>query len=181
MSLDLTIYGKETRKVTGTGVFVRSNGTIYELQTLEEVKDALPDSDISHIQVREYETNQICDLNMTHNLTDMARHIPCGKTDAYHLLWHPELIWPEHMFTKHYETEYFSGEAEYMRLHVEWVKCVDEAWKYAAGHEEELSAFNPDNGWGCYEQLLGAMKKIRTALSTVPEADYPDCYIDISV
>ena len=175
MSLDLSIYGNETRKVIGTGVFVRRNGSMYELQTLEEVKAEFPDADLSNIRIHEYETRLICELSITHNLGKMARHIPCGKTDVYHLLWHPGEIWPEHTNERYFD------EAECMRLHREWVQCVDEAWKYAADHEEELSVFNPDNGWGTYEVLLGALKKIRAALSMLTEVDYPTCYIDVSV
>jgi hypothetical protein len=112
MSLDLYIRSHHPVKHRGTGVFIRDNGQTRELKTVEEVKAHFPDADTSDIDIREWEDDELFHCNMTHNLTEMASHVPIEGTDgvvtlprdyernkpdfkpeplsAYNLLWHPE-------------------------------------------------------------------------------------------
>ena len=63
-------------KHRGTGVFIRDNGQTRELKTVEEVKAHFPDADTSDIDIREWEDDELFHCNMTHNLTEMASHVP---------------------------------------------------------------------------------------------------------
>ena len=112
MSLDLYIYSRRPVRHQGTGVFVRDNGQTRELKTIDEVRQHFPDAELSDIHVTDYEDNELFHMNLTHNLTEMASHVPIAGTDghlslpqdyerdepsfspkpltAYNLLWHPE-------------------------------------------------------------------------------------------
>lgn len=113
MSLDLYIHSARPVKHHSMGVFVRDNGMTRELQTVEEVRAHFPDvTNLDDIRIQEYEDDEYFHCNMTHNLTEMASHVPISGTDghvalpdpdlkdggrdagkpltAYHLLWHPE-------------------------------------------------------------------------------------------
>ena len=112
MSLDLHIYSSRPVRHQGTGVFVRDNGQTRELKTIDEVRRHFPDADLSDIHVTDYEDDKLFHLNLTHNLKDMASHVPIAGAEghltlprdyerdkpdfkpepltAYNLLWHPE-------------------------------------------------------------------------------------------
>ena len=82
MSLDLYIRSHHPVKHRGTGVFVRDNGQTRELKTIDEVKAHFPDADTSDIDIREWEDDELFHCNMTHNLTEMASHVPIEGTDG---------------------------------------------------------------------------------------------------
>ena len=82
MSLDLYIRSHHPVKHRGTGIFIRDNGQTRELKTIEEVKAHFPDADISGINIREWEDDELFHCNMTHNLTEMASHVPIDGTDG---------------------------------------------------------------------------------------------------
>ena len=138
MSLDLYIKAKTPVRKRGTGVYVRENGQTVELKTMEEVKAHFPDADLSHFKVYEYEDENFWHGNITHNMGKMASKVPIEGTELtlYDLLWRPD----EHGI----ET---AGSPGYR----EWVL---KGYHYLRGHREKLIPFNPENGWGNYEQLL---------------------------
>lgn len=147
MSLDLYLITKQKREHVGTGVMVRKDGKTVELQTIEEVKAHFPDMDTSEIEERVYETNNLFDENITHNLGKMADNVPCneGKNTLYHLLWRPD----DHGF---------NIVTEQYRLY------VAECFAYMLTHRTELMQYNPKNGWGTFEGLYNFTLKLAEAL-----------------
>ena len=79
MSLDLHIKSKTPILKHGTGVYVREKGGTRELESLAEVRKYFPDADISHIKEFDYETDDMWHGNITHNMTEMADHVPIGE------------------------------------------------------------------------------------------------------
>ena len=138
MSLDLYIVSPEPVVKRGTGVYVREYGQNVELKTLSEVRAHFPNADLSRIREYEYTDNDYWHGNITHNMCEMARHVPIEGTEMslYDLLWHPEHFG----FTKAGSVGYRSG--------------VLKGYIHLKNHQEELISFNPDNKWGNYEQLL---------------------------
>lgn len=177
MSLDLYVKTKNPILSSGTGVFVRENGRTFELKTVEDVRSRFPDADLSNISVDTGETFEFFHINLTHNLTEMASHIPCGNHSAYELLWHPERMWGECDVKKYIEEWNYTEEG--WKLRPEWVSMLEEAMKYALKHEKELSAYNPDNGWGSYEQFRDALCELFAKV--YPIEDYDNYYIVASV
>lgn len=92
----------------------------------------------------------------------MAEHIPVieavgtpeGKNNAYYLLWRPE---------EFFNTTYPIC-LEVMQAHLE------AALYYMLRHEETLSQYNPDNGWGHYENLVYCLPQYIRACYKWPEA-----------
>ena len=138
MSLDLYIISPEPVVKRGTGVFIRRNGQNFELKTLEEVKQCFPNSDLSRISVYEYADEYYWHGNITHNMNEMARHVPIEGSDQtlYDLLWRPE------------EQGFLAAGSRGYR------EAVLKGYLYLRGHSENLAQFNPDNGWGDYDLLL---------------------------
>lgn len=134
MSLD--IYLKSPRKIKklGTGIFVRENAEVKEL-TYEEAVVKYPGADI---RLKTYETDEVWTGNITHNLTEMAEHVS-GKEGhtLYTILWHPEMI-----FT--------AGKI----LSADIIPYLESTIMVLIKDRETLKKYNPENGWGTYEQLL---------------------------
>lgn len=148
MSLDLYLRSKTPRRTSGTGVFVRKNGQNVELKTIEEVKEHFPDADLSEIEERLYETCDIFDRNITHNLTTMASNVQCGSSDydLYKLLWRPD-------------------ENGFEKVTFEYRDLVSDGLAYMLSNRASLEQFNPSNGWGSYESLLNFVIEYCKALS----------------
>ena len=138
MSLDLYIISPEPVIKHGTGVYVRENGQTLELKTIEEARAHFPDRDLSHIREYDYEDENFWHGNITHNMGKMAREVPVEGTNLtlYDLLWHPE--------DQGLNMAGAPGYREY----------VLKGFSYLRSHRKELLPFNPDNGWGNYDQLL---------------------------
>ncbi len=225
MSLDLYIKSCRPVRHRGTGVFVRDNGQTRELKTLAEVREHFPDADLTDVHVTDYEDDELFHANLTHNLTEMASHIPIAGTDgavtlprdfevrdqaradgsslpvcraqadstegqkdkpdfepkplsAYNLLWHPEtnpLLKHETLHRKDDDGE--EWDVEVTRIDAELVRQVMAVQHYTANHREELERYNPDNGWGTYDQLLRAEQDLLIALLDIPVSDYGDYFI----
>ena len=178
MSLDFHIKTK-TRKILhrGTGVHIRENGQTVELQTLEEVKAHFPDADLSGIAVNEWEDDELLHVNLTHNLTEMAQHVPVFGTDytAYDLLWHPENIKELPKETITHEDE--GWEEERITLTALYRRWFFDASFYISEHRKELERFNPENGWGSYDGLLAKTTEICHCLLNIPNEELNDYYI----
>lgn len=138
MSLDLYIIAPEPVIKHGTGVYVRENEQTLELKTKDEVRAHFPDRDLSHIQEFDYEDENFWHGNITHNMGKMAREVPVEGTNLtlYDLLWHPED-----------QGLNMAGAPGYRGY-------VLKGFIYLRSHRKELLPFNPDNGWGNYDQLL---------------------------
>ena len=146
MSLDIYLKVTEPISITRTGIFVRRNGKTEEL-SYDEAVSLYPDCEIN-----EYigETDIVFHGNITHNLGKMAKHV-----GVYNHLWKPddvgviyanELIFP-------------------LRKGIHQMKINPDKYK----------EFNPDNGWGTYENLLELMENYLNKCY-----EYPDSIIQIS-
>lgn len=147
MSLDISIKAKVPVVKNGTGIFVRENGKTKEL-TADEAKERGWDG-INMDFVSEYAWTG----NITHNLGKMASNVmPDGKPyTLYSLLW---------------GGKYKNCRDLIGKLHV----CI----LYMMMNKEELKKYNPENGWGTYEQLLEFTKEFQMAC-----IDNQDCKIEI--
>ena len=156
MSLDLYIISPEPVIKRGTGVFVRKNGQNIELKTKEEVRKHFPDSDLSRISEYEYTDEDYWHGNITHNMGKMAGHVPVEGTNLtlYDFLWKPE----EHGFLVAGSPGFRDG-----MLH---------GFLYLRGHKDSLIQYNPQNGWGDYDLLLGFTEDFLLNLIKAGD-DYP--------
>lgn len=153
MSLDITIISPEPCIVKSTGIYIRDNGSTREA-TPEECLQKFPDvfNSLNEVPVQEYETNEFWSGNITHNLGMMAGN--CLSWDdytLYDLLWRTE----EPSFDKY---KYISALSY----------CLDTLKK----DPEHFKKFNPENGWGTYEQLCDFVKEFIKALVSMPEGSH---------
>lgn len=81
MSLDITLYGHETLRVS-TGIFVREDGGTREL-SVAEARQRFPGAEIEEIP----QLAQCFEANITHNLVSMA-----SEAGLYEAMWRPEEI-----------------------------------------------------------------------------------------
>ena len=200
MSLDLYIRSHQPVKHRGTGVFIRDNGQTRELKTIEEVKAHFPDADTSNIDIREWEDDELFHCNMTHNLAGMASLVPIEGTDgvltlprdferdkpdfkpkplsAYNLLWHPEtnpLLKNETIHRKDEDGE--EWETEVTRIDAELIRQACAVHLYIKSHREELSKYNPSNGWGSYDNLLKCSGDFVKVLLDIPAEEYDEYFL----
>lgn len=200
MSLDLYLISTKPVRHRGTGVFIREDGRTRELRTLDEVKAHFPDADLSDVHVTDYEDDEMFHLNMTHNLTEMASHVPIDGTDgvmtlpryfekekgdfkpeplsAYNLLWHPEtnpLLKNEIMHRKDDDDEEY--DVQITRINAELVRQLMAVYQYIANNRQQLERFNPSNGWGTYEQLRDRTKELLMAVMEIPIEEHNEYYI----
>jgi len=152
MSLDLYLKAPKPIKKRGTGVYIRENGGNRELETMEEVRQHFPDSDLSHISEFVYETDNAWHGNITYNLNKIAMQVPVGKHTLYEILWRPEEIGYEH-------------------LNAEYARELFDGFTFLKTHRKELEKFNPENGWGSYAQLLYFCCSL---VRTISELNYED-------
>ena len=142
MGLDLSISCNKTFIKKTTGVFIRENGMNKELKTIEEVKKYFPNSDISHIKEYEYESNNVFDKHITHNLWKMASKVVSKENNTlYYLLWRPE-------------------EIGFTIINESYIKNIKECLDYLIEKRKELEKYNPPNGFGSYESLYEFVKEL---------------------
>ena len=158
MSLDLYIITPEPVERTGTGVYVRENGKTVELKTIEEVKQHFPDADISSIEERPVETNEFWHGNITHNLGKMAKEVQLVKRiNAESFITLYDILW--------------KGEVT-MKNKLLLVDLLSKAVHELEDKPTKYQMFNPENGWGTYEQLLHFTKDFLKAVVNAPEGSY---------
>jgi hypothetical protein len=111
----------------------------------------------------QYLTDTVLWINITHNLGDMASHVPiefyddCGnyyKTDLYHIMWRPE--------------EVFVNKENIKLADVR--EPIEIGLKYVLSNEEELSKYNPENGWGHYDNFVYCLPEYIRACYKYPNA-----------
>lgn len=108
-------------------------------------------------------TNQVLHINITHNLGTMASKVPLewhdGKTgqyfnsDLYHIMWRPEEVFVDTVITLDMLT-----------------KPLELGLQYLLSHEKELSKYNPENGWGHYENFVYCLPMYIRACYKWPDA-----------
>jgi hypothetical protein len=142
MSLDVSLISKTPVLKRGTGVFVRDGGGNREL-TIAEVKERYPNSDITE---QEFETNEVYEANITHNLNRMA-----DAAGIYEHLWTPDKI----------------GITKAIQL----IDPLREGLHKLKSDRAKYEAFNPSNGWGSYEGLVSFVQNYLDACYQWPDAD----------
>lgn len=154
MSLNLYIESKTPVYHRGTGVYIRVNGETKELKTKQEVLTYFPDANPDEIKETSYVDNEYFHMNITHNLTEMADQCEVTGTcstykdtvSLYDLLWHPEENLGITALTK------------------EYLNDVTKCFLKLTSTPEFFEKYNPDNGWGTYDQLVEKTKQYIIAL-----------------
>lgn len=142
MSLDVSLISSTPIKKQGTGVFIRDNGARREL-TQEEVAEKWPDAEAVPLQT--FETREVYDGNITHNLNKMA-----AAADLYQALWRPDEI----NCTK---AKDITG-------------MLERGLKRLKKDPEGFKKLNPDNGWGNYDNLIEFVESYLDACKKWPNA-----------
>lgn len=157
MSLDISLISETPVLKKGTGIFVRRNGENRELETIEEVRLVFPDADLSDIKVNEYETNEIFEANLTHNLGKMAK-----ECNLYNVLWRPYMLFTEADFGDNYSAEMEFEDSLEIKAE-QLIEPLRQGLHELKNNPEKYKKFNPENGWGTYEQLVRVVQNYLNA------------------
>lgn len=103
-----------------------------------------------------FQEEECWSANITHNLGEMASHIPVGNTTLYMACWRPEEIG--------------------IKTAGELLPLLIEGLHYTIDHRKELERFNPDNGWGDYNRFIKFLLNYKQAC----EDNDPECEIEVS-
>lgn len=143
MSLDISIIYKEPKQ---SNYFLEHPYSYDKLS--EQDKNNYNESDRWH-------------ANITHNLGNMASHVPIKigllDTDLYIVLWRPEKI----------------GIKTINNLLPLLVKGI----YYMIDHRIELEQYNAPNGWGTYNDFMKFLLNLKQAC----EDNDRDCLIEVSL
>lgn len=161
MSLDLYIISKTPVLHRGTGVYIRENGETKELSTKQEVLTHFPDMNPDTIEEKTYEDDTYFHINITHNLVTMADeckvHGTCNyNSDSavvtlYDLMWHPE------------------DNLSITNPNMDYLEDIMSCYRKLLEEPNFFKKFNPDNGWGTYEQLVKRTKEYINALTSISD------------
>lgn len=137
MSLDYYIISKMPVEHKHTGIYIRENGETKELSKEEAEKKF-------NKPVEEYTStdSELLHINIMHNLAKMAKQCEVDGISLYILLWHPNEV-------------LINGEPSIsycQNLFILYIELKE--------HREKYEKFNPSNGWGSYDSLLNALKRI---------------------
>jgi len=103
-------------------------------------------------------TQTVKQFNITHNLTEMASKIPvtddlpCEELNLYKILWHPDEL----------DIFYLSNIKDYLYY----------AKTYMENHKDNLQKYNPDNGWGHYDNLYKVVEELHAISVLELSEDY---------
>jgi hypothetical protein len=164
MSLDVSLILKNKKiKKTSSGIFIRENGSTKEITT-EEWNKKNPDKAIENKDV-EYKTSEVFDWNITHNLNEMAE-----KAGLYKPLWRPYMLLENYKKFEDYNEEY-QFEEENKMLAECIIKPLEEGLKKLKDNPIYFKKFNPENGWGKYENLVEFSERYLEACKKYPKAE----------
>ena len=147
MSLDVYLYGKESKPQQARRIFIREGGRQFEI-TREEWDRRFPDLEPITVTTESVvkETNLVFSANITHNLGNMA-----SEAGIYKYLWRPEEI----------------GVHRAQQL----IQPLKEGLALLESSPEQFTAFNPKNGWGSYDGLVRFVGEYLQACEENPDAD----------
>lgn len=148
MSLD--VYLSDPTAPEGTprrAIFIRRDGATKEVSR-EEWDRMYPDREPVTVEVTDH---YLFHANITHNLNKMASE--CG---LYEPLWRPGDLG----VTKAGDLCYY----------------LSKGLQVALDESERLSMYNPDNGWGTYEQLVRFTLDYFFACKR-----FPDAIVEVSI
>lgn len=137
MSLDYYIITKNPVQHKHTGIYIRENGETKELSKEEAEKKF-------NQPVEEYTStdSNLLHVNITHNLAKMAKQCEVNGVSLYTLLWYPDEV-------------LINGKPS-----ISYCQNILILYIELKAHRETYEKFNPSNGWGSYDSLLNALKKI---------------------
>lgn len=145
MSLDVYLRLKNvSKRPQGSGIFVREDGATKEISR-EEWDAKFPDRE-PHVANIEDDDDEVFSRNITHNLGKMA-----AVAGIYEALWRPEEI-----------NVTLAGQLA-GRLAAGLTELKSDPRKY--------KAYNPENGWGKYENLVEFVEAYLEACTTWPLAE----------
>lgn len=161
MSLDLYINSKTPVLRRGTGVYIRENGETVELKTKQEVLTHFPDANPDDIEEKTYEDDEYFHMNLTHNLTEMASqcrvlgtcnyNAESAVVTLYDLLWHPK------------------NNLNIETPTLDYLEDVMACYKNLLQNPEFFKQYNPEDGWGSYEQLVKRTKQYLAVLQSISD------------
>lgn len=140
MSLDVSINFKEPRRAN----YYLEHPYIY--------------SDLSERDKMHFSEEDHWTANITHNLGEMADHVPVKfgdmDTTLYKACWRPEEIGANTV--------------------ADVLPMILQGIHYMIDHRKELEQYNPENGWGSYN---GFMKFLLNYKQALEDAD-PECEVE---
>lgn len=144
MSLDVYLKIENTQKQnTGSGIFIREEGQVKEIG-YEEWAKRFPAKEPIVLQSQEI-TDTMYKANITHNLAKMAE-----EAGIYYYLWRPEEI----------------GISVASQL----IEPLESGLNLLRDNPERFKVFNPANGWGTYDGLVGFVTEYLDACKKYPDA-----------
>lgn len=143
MSLDIYFKSNVTVENYSTGIFIRENGSNREL-TIEEARERYPDA---NIELQNNTTEYLFSANITHNMNKMA-----DAVGLYEYLWD--------LKEKHPDMKPFELLPKLSR----GLAKLDE-------NKQDLLQFEPSNGWGSWDALVGFIAEIIQACVMYPYAE----------
>ena len=144
MSLSLWLSEKENRpKSTEEMVPVRERGTI-KWYTKAEYREMHPDRE--PVAILNVDCGVLHDINITHNLTQMAE-----EAGIYKWMWRVD------------ELGIKSAQELIVPLQMGLDRLLNDPEKYRQ--------YNPENGWGTYEGLVAVVRDLIEACKKYPEAE----------
>lgn len=154
MSLDLYLRvpndGRE--RAYGSGIFIRAGGEMFEI-TEAEWQRRNPGVEPVRVVQQGREDREYVDVwhrNITHNLNTMAKY-----AGLYDVLWRPD----EHGIEYAYQA----------------IEPAEVGLSVLEASPEEHKRFNPENGWGNYEQLVDFTRSFIVACKAFPNATIYAC------
>lgn len=142
MSLDVYLNLENTQSESGSGIFVREDGGIKEI-TRAEWDEKFPDRE--PWMVTTHDDTEVYWANITHNLNKMAQ-----EAGIYQHLWRPDELGIE-----------FAHEL---------VEPLRDGLLLLKSDRERFEEFNPSNGWGDYDALVGFVEKYLAACEKYPHS-----------
>lgn len=130
---------------TGSGIFVREAGSVREISR-DEWNAKFPGREPIVATLEDDDGERVYSANITHNLGRMAR-----EANIYMALWRPEEIGITHA---HQLIEPLTAGLELLR-----------------SDPVHYKQFNPENGWGNYDNLVSFTEQYLEACEEYPQAE----------
>lgn len=141
MSLWVYLIG-ESGKSTGSGIFVREDGSVKEISR-QEWDEKFPGRE--PVVVHDSSNDVLYSANITHNLGKMAK-----GAGIYLFIWRPE------------ETG--------VRIAKDLAPILEIGLRRLRDNPKLYKQYNPENGWGNYEGFVSFVERYLAACQEYPEA-----------
>lgn len=163
MSLDISLIAKEPITKKAYGIFIREGGATIEISA-EEWNRRNPDRKVD-VEIQEYETYDVYETNITHNLGKMA-----GKAGIYEALWRPHRLKADYNIPENDHNAEYEYESKSHTEAREIISIVEKGLADLRKRPDYYKQFSAENGWGTYEQFVPWVAKYLNALKEYPNA-----------